>query len=74
MTDKLEEYRYLIDEADNEIVGWLQYRQSVARLIKIYKKEHNLEPKDSDREIEIISRYQSDLGEKGQAIAKVILE
>ncbi len=74
MTDKREEYRYLIDEADKEIIGWLQYRQSVARVMKSYKEKNQLPAKDLDREEEIINRYEIDLGEKGRAIAKVILE
>lgn len=56
MADRLTELRAGLDTVDTEIIGKLGERFALTREVGEYKKEHDLPPKDADREREMSIR------------------
>lgn len=61
--NKLNEFRLMIDEIDEELINILKKRISVIEEIGLYKKEHNITVFQLERRQEIL-RTRSQLGEK----------
>jgi chorismate mutase/prephenate dehydratase len=75
--EKLEKFRKIIDNIDDEIVELLNRRGEIVLEIGKIKKEHNLEIKQPYRELEILERIRakSTIYKKSvQAIWKEILK
>ena len=73
MVSKLEEFRRQIDEADQQIIQWIEHRLDIVDMISIWKQANYLEAKDIDREAIIRGRYYDHFGEDGAELADVIL-
>lgn len=54
MTDKLEDYRVLINDIDSKILKLLDDRMVISKHVGIYKKENNIKILNSNRETEVI--------------------
>lgn len=71
---RFDEYRYLIDEVDEEIVELLKHRYELTLLLHHYKIEHNIEPQvDLIRQEQVAMKYTDAFGEDiGRQIARAI--
>jgi chorismate mutase len=57
----LSSYRESLDKLDEDLILLLHRRKKLVEQVKAFKKEHQLSPRDEDREREIIARSR-DLG------------
>ena len=51
---KLDEYRKLIDQIDDQIISLYEKRMNLVKVIYRYKKENNIEILDSSRETRML--------------------